>query len=121
MRHLVNRTHLALATGLVALALAGCSRNQAETGIIPNQPIILTVDNESFNDMRIYLHQGGQRIRIGTANGKSISTFKLPKRVMFGFTTLKVEAVPIGANGREISEEITVTPGEDLKLTINPT
>jgi outer membrane lipoprotein SlyB len=120
MRHLVSRTRIAVATGLVALALAGCSQNQADTGIIPNQPTILRVDNQSFNDMRIYVVQGGQRIRVGTANGKNISSFKLPKSVISGFTTIRVQAVPIGANGSSISEEISITPGDELELMITP-
>jgi hypothetical protein len=74
MRHLVGRARMAIATALVTIALAGCGGNQADTGIIPNQPTILRVDNQSFNDMRIYVIQGGQRIRVGTANGKNIST-----------------------------------------------
>ena len=120
MRHLVSRTRIAVATGLVALALAGCGHNQADTGIIPNQPTILRVDNQSFNDMRIYVIQGGQRIRVGTANGKNTSTFKLPRSIISGFTTIKVEAVPIGANGRSVSEEISITPGDELELRITP-
>lgn len=111
---------MAVATGLVALALAGCSQNQGDTGIIPNEPTILRVDNQSFNDMRIYVIQGGQRIRIGTANGKNTSTFKLPKSVISGFTTVRVEAVPIGANGSSVSEEISITPGDQLELRISP-
>ena len=116
----MSRTRAALATGLVALTLAGCSQNQADTGIIPNQATILRVDNQSFNDMRIYVIQGGQRIRVGTANGKQTSTFKLPRSVISGFTTVRVQAVPIGANGNSVSEEISVQPGEELELRISP-
>ncbi len=120
MRHPVSRTRSLIAAGFVALALAGCGKNQPETGIIPNQPTILRVDNQSFNDMRIYVIQGGQRIRVGTANGKNVSTFKLSKSVVTGFTTLKVEAVPIGGNGHSVSDEITIQPGEELELRITP-
>ena len=120
MSSLLSRTRLAVATGLAALALAGCSHNQAETGIIPNEHTVLKIDNQSFNDMRIYVIQGGQRIRVGTATGKSTASFKLPKSVISGFTTIRVEAVPIGANGRSISEEISITPGDELEMRITP-
>ena len=120
MRHLAGRARMAIATALVTIALAGCGGNQADTGIIPNQPTILRVDNQSFNDMRIYVIQGGQRIRVGTANGKNISTFKLSKSVITGSTTVKVEAVPIGGKGHSVSEEISVQPGEELELRITP-
>jgi hypothetical protein len=111
---------MALAAGLLAVTMAGCGGNQADTGIIPNQPTTLRVDNQSFNDMRIYVIQGGQRIRVGTATGKNVSTFKLSKSVITGTTTVKVEAVPIGANGHSVSEEISVQPGEELELRILP-
>lgn len=105
----------------MALALAGCGgHNNTEPGLIPDQRTVLRVDNQSFNDMRIYVVQGGQRIRVGTANGKNESVFKLPKSVISGYTTIRVQAVPIGANGSSISQEITVTPGEDLSLRISP-
>ncbi len=120
MRYLVRRTRIALAGGLMALALARCSHNQAETGLIPDEQTVLNVDNQSFNDMRIYVIQGGQRIRVGTANGKSMSSFKLPKSVISGYTTVRVEAVPIGANGHSVSEEISITPGDTLELRITP-
>jgi hypothetical protein len=120
MRHLMSRTRSVVTAALFGLALVGCGGHNTDNGIIPNSPTTLKIDNESFNDMRIYVRQGGQRIRIGTATGKQTSTFKLPKSIVPGFTTLRVEAVPIGANGRSISEEITVIPGDDLMLRIEP-
>lgn len=112
--------NVVMAAALSGLALAGCGGHNTDNGIIPNAPTILKVDNQSFSDMRIYVRQGGQRIRVGTAIGKQTSTFKIPKSIVPGYTTLRVEAVPIGANGRAISEEISVVPGDDLMLRILP-
>lgn len=111
-----------LVTGAgLALALAGCAgKNRAEPGIIPDEPATLSVENDSFNDMRIYVHQGSQRIRLGTAPGKQVSSFKLPRSVVFGATELRFEAVPIGGRGTSISERITVSPGEAIVLRIPP-
>jgi hypothetical protein len=120
MRHLVNRTRSVFVAGFMALALTGCGGKQPETGIIPNEPTVLRVDNQSFNDMRIYVIQGGQRIRVGTANGKNTTSFRLSKSVVTGFTTIKVEAVPIGGNGSSVSEQISIQPGEQLELRITP-
>jgi hypothetical protein len=106
--------------GLMALAAAGCGGNKSGPGLIPEERTVLRVDNQSFNDMRIYVIQGGQRIRVGTANGKQESKFTLPKSVVSGYTTIRVQAVPIGANGSSVSEEITITPGDDLSLRITP-
>lgn len=115
------RNRKLLATGWVALVLLGCAgRTTAEPGIIPDAPTTLSVENDSFNDMRIYVHQGSQRIRLGTATGKNVSGFKVPKSVMFGATSLRFEAVPIGGRGSSISETITINPGEAIILRIPP-
>ncbi len=119
MRRLMSRTFAV--AGLVALALTGCAgHNNTGPGIIPEDRTVLKVDNQSFNDMRIYVIQGGQRIRVGTANGKNESSFKLPKSVISGYTTIRVQAVPIGANGSSVSQEIAITPGDELSLRITP-
>ena len=124
MRHLMSRTlgktRAAVVGGLVALALAGCGGHNTGPGLIPDAPTILKVDNQSFNDMRIYVIQGGQRMRVGTATGKNESTFKLPKSLISGYTTVRVQAVPIGANGSSVSEELTIAPGDALSLRITP-
>ena len=122
MRHAMRGTRIAFATCLIAFGLAGCGgRNTTDGGIIPNVATILKVENDSFSDMRIYVVQSGQRVRIGTAGGKSVSSFTLPQAIMHGIRTLAFEAVPIGANGKAISEEITVNPGEQVTLRIPPT
>ncbi len=108
-------------TTILTVALAGCGgRNRAEPGIIPDEPTTLKVENDQFNDMHIYVYRGSQRIRLGTATGKSSTTFKIPKYIVSGVTTLQFEAVPIGGNGATRSETITVNPGEDLVLHILP-
>jgi hypothetical protein len=105
----------------MALALAACAgRNTAAPGIVPDEPTTLSVENNNFSDMRIYVHQGGQRIRLGTANGSKLSEFKIPKSVVFGVTSLRFEAVPIGGRGSSISETITIHPGETIMMRIPP-
>lgn len=117
----MNRIRSLLAVGAFAMALTGCGgRNTAEPGIVPDEATTLSVENNNFSDMRIYVHQGGQRIRLGTANGKTTSAFKVPKSVMFGATSLRFEAVPIGGRGSAISETITVNPGEAITLRLPP-
>lgn len=121
MRHVMSRTRTMLSAGLLALVVAGCGgNNTAETGLNPVNATVLKVENNGFSDMRIYVYQGGQRIRLGTANGHQTSTFKLNKALVPGITSLRFEAVPIGAQGSSVSEQITVSPGESITLTIQP-
>lgn len=105
----------------MALAVAGCAGgSSAAPGIIPDEPTTLSVQNNNFSDMRIYVHQGSQRIRLGTATGNTTSSFRVPKSVVFGATALRFEAVPIGGRGSSISDTITITPGESIILRIPP-
>jgi hypothetical protein len=113
-------TRSGFAAALATLALIGCGGHNTGPGIVPNEPTMVRVENQRFNDMRIYVYQSSQRIRLGTANGLSTATFTIPKSVMAGITTLRFVAVPIGAPGAEVSEEITVNPGEQLVLRITP-
>jgi hypothetical protein len=106
---------------LAALSLAGCGgRHQPDSGIIPDDPTVLTVENDNFYDMRIYVHRGSQRLRVGTANGKSTTPFKLSKTLVVGVMSLRFEAVPIGGRGASISEEIPVSPGDSITMRIPP-
>lgn len=109
----------ALATLAIMTVACGGGRSN-DQGIIPEERTILRVENDAFNDMRIYVRQGGQRIRLGTATGKSVSTFRLPRSVVYGLVTLRFEADPIGGRGSSLSEEITVSPGEEVVLRIPP-
>lgn len=118
MRHLMSRARIGFSAGLLAVVIAGCGGNTGGPGLIPDTPTILQVENNRFNDMRIYVYQGGQRIRLGTANGKQTSTFKLAKSLVFNGSRLRFEAVPIGGQGSSVSEEITVSPGENITLRI---
>lgn len=104
----------------ILATLAGCGGRQAEDGIIPEERTMLRVENDAFNDMRIYVWHGAQRLRVGVANGKSVSRFPLPKSVVYGAVSLRFEADPIGGRGRSVSEEITVSPGEEVVLRIPP-
>lgn len=98
--------------------LSACTSSQG-----PQQPDVATalkVDNQSSSDMTIYALRSGQRIRLGLATGLKVSTFTIPSSLIFGATPLKFLADPIGANRLPVSDEITVSPGDVVTLTIPP-
>ena len=104
---------------LSALA-AGCSRNNPDPNAEPAQVTRLRVQNQAFLDMTIYLYRGSQRMRLGVANGNSTTRFTIPSSMIFGATPLRFQADPIGSNRASISEEITVSPGDEVTLMIPP-
>ncbi len=116
----MRKTITYLLFAVMALAPAGCNRNRAETDIDPNAPTILLVDNQSFPDMTIYVLESGRRVRLGMAGGHSQTRFTLPKYLVRSLTTLRFQADPIGSSRAPVSDEITVSPGDEVTLRIPP-
>jgi hypothetical protein len=108
---------------VAALALAGaCSlgRTNPDEAVEPVPPTLLRVENQAFLDMTIYVFRSSQRMRLGTATGNSITKMRIPSNLIFGATPLRFQADPIGGNRTPISAEITVSPGDEVVLTIPP-
>ena len=104
-----------------ATLAAACSQNKNPDQAAEPQPVTrLRVQNQAFLDMTIYVYRGPQRLRLGTANGNSTTRFTIPASLIFGATPLRFQADPIGSNRASISEEITVSPGDEVTLMIPP-
>jgi hypothetical protein len=111
-----------LMTAVACLALAGgCARNaNPDEAAEPIPPTKLRVENQAFLDHNIYVYRSSQRIRLGTANGNSTTRMTIPQNLIFGATPLRFQADPIGGNRASTSEEITVSPGDEVTLIIPP-
>ena len=104
---------------LVCLAALDCrSRRQGPTPEALRTT--LRVENRSFLDMNVYVLQSSQRVRLGRAGGNSTTTLTIPANMIFGVTALRFLADPIGANRLPISEEISVSEGDEVQLIIPP-
>jgi hypothetical protein len=104
------------------LAIAsGCTlKNDPNEIAEPVPPTYLRVENQAYLDMTIYVYRSSQRIRLGTATGNSVTRLRIPENLIFGATPLRFQADPIGGSRSPISSEITVTPGDEVVLTIPP-
>ena len=104
---------------LVALATAACHRG-AVAPINPQAEVAVTVDNQNFLDMNVFLVRGGQRIRLGTVPGLTQRILMVrPELIGYG-TELRFELHPIGGRSNPVSETISVRPGDVIQLTIPP-
>jgi len=104
---------------LFALAAAACHRG-AVAPIDPRAEVAVTVDNQNFLDMNVFLIRGGQRIRLGTVPGLSSRILMVrPDLIGYG-TELQFELHPIGGRANPVSETISVRPGDVIQLTIPP-
>lgn len=113
-----------LTTMMVAAFLAiasGCSRKvDPNEPVEPIPPTTLRVENQAFLDMTIYVYRSTQRIRLGTATGNTVTRLRIPANLIFGATSLRFQADPIGSTRSSISTEITVAAGDEVMLTIPP-
>lgn len=118
----MRRTFTTLALTLAALA-AGCT-TPAQTGASTSasaQTTVTTIKvvNQAFLDMDVFvLPQSGARQRLGTATGNSTTVLRIPSNVIFGATTLRFIADPVGGSHAEVSTSILVTPGDQVIMTI---
>ena len=104
---------------LAAMMAIACHRRAVEP-INPQAEVAVTVDNQNFLDMTVYLVRGGQRIRLGMVSGLSKQILMVrPDLIGYG-TELQFEVHPIGGRGNPISETISVKPGDVINLTIPP-
>jgi hypothetical protein len=115
MRNTARSVALALFT-LLAVACGGRKQPSQE------EPVTyVRVENQAFSDMTVYVVQeAGNRTRLGTVTGNSTMRLRLPRGIVFGPTSLRFLVDPIGSNRQAQSFSITVTPGDEVGLTIPP-
>lgn len=103
-----------------SLAPAACARGGRSAAVAPEARTTVRVRNQGFLDMNVYVIRGGARYRLGTATGNSTSVFTIPASIVQPLTPLRFLADPIGGNRTPVSEEITVSPGDEVGLLIPP-
>lgn len=110
---------LVMGVGL-AVSLAACAHHARAGGNESQPDAYVTVDNQSFSDMDIYVLSGGQRIRLGSATGERRTRMKIPGYVIGGTQQVRFLARPIAGNRLPVTEQIPVQPGDEVTLTIPP-
>ncbi|HEU4643767.1 MAG TPA: hypothetical protein VFS44_15020 [Gemmatimonadaceae bacterium] len=112
-----------LFAALLGVGAVACRHNAAAPGTeeaTRSEKTTLKVENQGFADMDIFIIAGGQRIRLGMATGNQTTMFTIPSYLVRGNTPLRFLADPVGGNRTPVSDEITVTPGDQVTLTIPP-
>ena len=118
-----RRFALALVATLGMLTIvSACYRNSDPDDVAEQAPpTYLKVQNQAFLDMTMYVIRNSQRIRLGTVTGNTTGRLLIPNNLLFnGNGTLQFMAAPIGGNRTPISQEISVSAGDEVMLTIPP-
>jgi hypothetical protein len=108
---------LLLVAALCSVAPA-CATTAGRAAANQREATTVLVQNQAVLDMNVYILRGSERIRLGTATGLRDTRFTIPRGIIFGATSLRFIADPIGGNRSPISEEITVQEGEEVVLRI---
>jgi hypothetical protein len=110
---------LTVVAAMIAVAgVGGCTGRKSadsEAGPQLQAELTLEVENQNFNDARIYLVLYGERTRLGQVPGHSTRTFSfaLPP------DDVRIEVSFIGGGGF-VTEPMPVSPGDQLVLQIQP-
>jgi hypothetical protein len=109
--------------GPVALGGAGVAACYGRGRNAPPEAEVTTirVRNQSFLDHNIYvIYGGGARARLGNVNGNSTAVLRIPPSFIQPGGLLRFLADPIGSNLTPVSDQIIVSPGDEVQLTIPP-
>jgi len=118
----------------IAVLLAACSGGYANKPARPapqseggtkattqSQTVTTTVkvQNESIDDLDVYVLGSGTRTRLGTVRGNSTDVLTIPDDIVRLSPQVRFLLHPIGGQN-ERTETITVTPGDQIEMTIPP-
>lgn len=106
---------LLLLTAAACGSLSGAGAGAWDAGSAEGDDFALVVENQSFNEARIYSRWNGDRRRLGSVGGNQTRTFSLPWRA----SSLRVEVDFLAAGGF-ISDPVTVSPGDTVHFRIPP-
>jgi hypothetical protein len=109
-----------LTSGLLAMAVATACYGKGKNAPEPVERTTVKVVNQGFLDRNIYVMRGSERVRLGTVTGNSSQVLRIPATIVQSTLALRFIADPIGGRGAAATEEITVTPGDQVVLTIQP-
>lgn len=106
----------------ITLATAFCGGRAASMDSAePAGETTLVVDNQSTLQVTVYALRDSQRQRLGTADALRSTRLRIPDSLIFGLTSLRFEIDPLGSRARPISMQITVSPGDEVTLTVPST
>jgi hypothetical protein len=115
---------MAMRTGYIMLLLVGltlaCHRGPPGTVTPEDTPATLKVDNQRPFDMTIYIVENGVRERLGRAAGNFVTSFTIPLRYSRRAAILRFIADPVGSRALPVTQDITVEPGDEVLMRIQP-
>jgi len=104
------------ATALLAACASGANRVSSNPEL---QPISLTVTNQNWLDVDVFVVHGTTRYRVGEVGGNGSATLSIPSSLVVN-GQVQLLADPVGSTETYLSDMITVAPDEKVQLTVAP-
>jgi len=120
------RTAITLLAALALLAIAVPARaadirtRSDTTKSADTSKTTVEVRNQAFLDAVVYVVRDGFPQRLGIATGNSTAKFYLPSYLTAGLNSFKFIIHPIGGRRNSVSDEILISRGDLVELTIPP-
>jgi hypothetical protein len=117
----VHRTTVCCLLSFLFLLSPACARPAPEAPEHEEMAgVLFQVVSHEFNDVAIYLHTGGARLRLGTATGHGTSDFEVPWRRVASSGRVRLRAYSIGTGRWASSGALQLRPGSKVLWTLQP-
>lgn len=80
----------------------------------------MTVINNHWSDVAVYLVSGPMRTRLGSVTAMGKGEFAIPRAYVVGVSEITVRADPLGSKDSFVSPPIQVFPGARVELNLAP-
>ena len=116
------RSAIVLSCTAGALIL-GCARRRSDAinQEPPPPPVTLTVSNNNWADVILYVIRGGQRIRVLTVVSTNSASVVLPRNLVGPAGEVRILALAIGGNARYLSPTVYASPGGTVEVNLETT
>src|SRR5262245_66376901 len=108
---------MTLAVSVTACAKRTYHTSAGEVETAEPKSLLLSVENENFYDMNVYVVSGALGTRVGMVSGNSRGSFVI-NRSLFPTGEARFVALPIGGYGRGVSDMMSVYPGSRVEFRI---
>ena len=110
----------ALVAGVACAFAFGCGHaaNTLVNGMpAPSDAVVVSVQNNNWQDVDVYAVAGGQRVRLGNVTTAHESNFILPGGMSLS-PDLRIQLHPLAANRDFVSSRIIANPGDVIEVTV---
>ena len=116
--HTVRHIVAALSAASLFVSCAPARTGMGATGLEPKY-IGLSVKNDNWLDVAVYVIQGGSRFRIGNAAGNSTASLRIPTNLVVA-GAVQLMADPVGFDDTYVTDVMLVGSDQRVQLMVAP-